>query len=127
MIYWVEPDAAQFAELKKTANTAKTNQPPPFERCAQVIAELIRTAWTAEARPANAKHGQREWVSKLAKKQTGGNRSTNEVAYNLIATNPARFGLREIGSGRGAFFVAAESAADMPENTDLNQEQERLF
>lgn len=127
MIYWVEPDAAQFAELKKTANTAKTNQPPPFERCAQVIAELIRTAWTAEARPANAKHGQREWVSKLAKKQTGGNRSTNEVAYNLIATNPARFGLREIGSGRGAFFVAAESAADTPENTDLNQEQERLF
>lgn len=127
MIYWVEPDAAQFAELKKTANTAKTNHPPPFERCAQVIAELIRTAWTAEARPANAKHGQREWVSKLAKKQTGGNRSTNEVAYNLIATNPARFGLREIGSGRGAFFVAAESAADTPENTDLNQEQERVF
>ncbi len=130
MIYWVEPDAAQFAELKKTANasaTAKTNQPPPIDRCAQVIAELIRTAWMAEARPANAKHGQREWVSKLAKKQTGGNRSTNEAAYNLIAADPARFGLREIGSGRGAYFVAAEPVAATPENTDLNPEQEMLF
>ena len=36
-------------------------------------AELIRTAWTAEARPANAKNGQRFWVSKgLNSKQTGG-------------------------------------------------------
>lgn len=132
MIYWVEPDAAQFAELKKTANaatTAKTNQPPPIERCAAVVAELIRTAWTAEARPANAKNGQRFWVSKgLNSKQTGGfSRSTREAAYNLIAADPSRFGLREIGSGRGAFFVAAESATVPPPDADLNPEQEMLF
>ena len=129
MIYWIEPDEAQLAELKKSANTAatvKTNQPPPIERTAQIIAELIRTAWTAEARPANAKNGQRFWVSKgLNAKQTGGSsRSTREAAYNLIAADPSRFGLREIGSGRGAFFVAAESAA---ESAALNPEQETLF
>lgn len=132
MIYWVEPDAAQFAELKKTANasaTAKTNQQSPIERCAAVVAELIRTAWTAEARPANAKNGQRFWVSKgLNAKQTGGfSRSTREAAYNLIAADPSRFGLREIGSGRGAFFVAAESATVPPPDADLNPEQEMLF
>lgn len=130
MIFWVEPDEVQFAELKKSANTAatvKTNQPPPIERTAQVIAELIRTAWTPTARPASAKRGQREWVSKLTKKQTGGNRSTNEAAYNLIAADPSRFNLREYGSGKGAFFVAAETAAITPPDTDLNPEQEELF
>lgn len=132
MIYWVEPDAAQLAELKKGAATntaAKPNQPPPIERCAAVVAELIRTAWTAEARPANAKNGQRQWVSKgLNSKQTGGfSRSTREAAYNLIAAAPTRFGLREIGSGHGAFFVAAAEPSAEPENADLNPEQETLF
>lgn len=131
MIYWVEPDEAQLANLKKGAapNTAaKPNQPPPIERCAAVVAELIRTAWTTEARPANAKNGQRFWVSRgLNAKQTGGfSRSTRESAYNLIAADPARFGLREIGSGRGAFFVASESAVPPPD-ADLNPEQEILF
>lgn len=130
MIYWVEPDAAQFAELKKTANaaaTAKTNQPPPIERCAVVVAELIRTAWTAEARPASASRGQRDWVAKLTKAKTGCSRSTNEAAYNLIAADPARFGLREIGSGRGAYFIAAESPDVAAGNGELNPEQEDLF
>lgn len=132
MIYWIEPDEAQLAALKKGAATntaAKPNQPPPTERCAAVIAELIRTAWTAEARPANAKNGQRQWVSKgLNSKQTGGfSRSTREAAYNLIAADPARFGLREIGSGHGAFFVAAAEPSAEPENADLNPEQEMLF
>ena len=130
MIFWVEPDEVQFAELKKSANTAatvKTNQPPPIERTAQIIAELIRTAWTPTARPANATRGQRDWVAKLTKKQTGGNRSTNEAAYNLIAADPSRFNLRETGSGRGAYYVAAE-AAEVVENPDnLNPEQEELF
>ena len=131
MIFWVEPDEVQFAELKKAVNaaaTVKTNQPQPIDRCAQVIAELIRTAWTREARPANAKNGQRYWVSKgLNAKQAGGfSRSTREAAYSLIAADPARYGLREIGSGRGAFFVSAE-AEDTPPNTDLNPEQEELF
>lgn len=130
MIFWVEPDEVQFAELKKSANTAatvKTNQPPPIERTAQIIAELIRTAWTPTARPANATRGQRDWVAKLTKKQTGGNRSTNEAAYNLIAADPSRFNLRETGSGKGAYYVAAE-AAEVVENPDnLNPEQEELF
>ncbi len=130
MIFWVEPDEVQFAELKKSANTAATvkpNQPPPIERTAQIIAELIRTAWTPTARPANATRGQRDWVAKLTKKQTGGNRSTNEAAYNLIAADPARFGLREIGSGRGAYFVAADTPDAAAENAELNPEQEDLF
>jgi len=129
MIFWIEPDEVQFAELKKRANTAateKTNQPPPIERTAQVIAELIRTSWTPTSRPANATHGQRGWVAKLTKKQTGGNRSTNEAAYNLIAANPSRFNLREIGSGRGAYYVATDTETP-PETANLNPEQEELF
>ena len=130
MIFWVDPDEAQLANLKKVAATntaAKPNQPTPIERCAQVIAELIRTAWTAEARPASASRGQRDWVSKLTKTKTGCSRSTNEAAYNLIAADPARFGLREIWSGRGAYFVAADTPDVAPENADLNPEQEMLF
>lgn len=130
MIFWIEPDEVQLADLKKSANaaaTVKTNQPPPIERTAQIIAELIRTAWTPTARPANATRGQRDWVAKLTKKQTGGNRSTNEAAYNLIAADPARFGLREIGSGRGAYFVAADTQDAAAENAELNHEQEDLF
>ena len=130
MIFWIEPDEAQFAELKKGAaaatQTAKANQPPPVERCAQVIAELIRTAWTADTRPASANQGQRDWAAKLKKTQTGGSRSTNAAAYNLIAADPARFGLREFGSGKGAYFVAAEAAMDTPDAADLNPEQEEL-
>ena len=130
MIFWVEPDEVQFADLKKSANaaaTVKTNQPPPIERTAQIVAELIRTAWTPTARPANATRGQRDWVAKLTKKQTGGSRSTNEAAYNLIAADPSRFNLRETGSGKGAYFVAAE-AVEVVENPDtLNPEQEELF
>ena len=131
MIFWIEPDEVQFAELKKAVNaaaTVKTNQPPPIDRCAQVIAELIRTSWTADARPANARNGQRQWVSKgLNAKQTGGfSRSTREAAYNLIAAAPDRFGLRVIGSGHGAFFVAA-ATDDTPQNSPLNPEQEELF
>ena len=131
MIFWIEPDEVQFAELKKAVNaaaTVKTNQPPPIDRCAQVIAELIRTSWTADARPANARNGQRQWVSKgLNAKQTGGfSRSTREAAYNLIAAAPDRFGLRIIGSGHGAFFVAA-ATDDTPQNSPLNPEQEELF
>ena len=129
MIFWIEPDEVQLAELKKSANaaaTVKTNQPPPIERTAQIIAELIRTAWTQTARPANATKGQRDWVAKLTKKQTGGSRSTNEAAYNLIAADPTRFSLREIGSGRGAYYVA-DTRETPPESADLNPEQEELF
>lgn len=132
MIYWVEPDAVQLAELKNgsaTNTVSNPNMTPPIERCAAVVAELIRASWTAEARPANAKNGQRQWVSKgLNAKQAGGfSRSTREAAYNLIAAAPSRFGLREIVSGRGAFFVAAESADVQPPDADLNPEQEMLF
>jgi hypothetical protein len=130
MIYWLEPDEVQLANLKKSANaaaTVKANQPPPIERTAQIIAELIRTAWTPTTRPGNANKGQRDWVAKLTKRQTGGSRSTNEAAYNLIAVDPARFNLREIGSGRGAFFVAADTPDAAENNAELNPEQEELF
>lgn len=128
MIFWIEPDEVQLDELKKgmnAATTEKTGQPPPIDRTAQVIAELIRTTWTPTDRPPNATKGQRDWVLKLTKKQTGGNRSTNEAAYNLIVADPFRFNLREVGSGRGTFFVAATFTP--PETDDLNPEQEDLF
>ena len=133
MIFWIEPDEVQLAELKKGAatatQTAKANQPPPIDRCAQVIAELIKTGWTEETRPANARNGQSEWITKgLNAKQAGGfSRSTRKAAYNLITADPARFGLREVKSGRGSFFVAAEPEPAAAENADLNPEQEELF
>ena len=134
MIFWVEPDEVQLDALKKSAPTAEkkqaapnTNEPPPIERCAQVIAELIRTGWTETARPANATRGQKQWATHLPKKQTGASRSTSEAAYNLIAADPARFGLREIKSGKGAYFVAANTKETEPPPADLNPEQEELF
>ena len=63
----------------------------------------------------------------MTKAKTGRSRSTNEAAYNLIAADPARFGLREIGSGRGAYFIAAESPDVAAGNGELNPEQEDLF
>lgn len=128
MIFWIEPDELQFAEIKKAANadaTVKAAQPPPIERTAQVIAELIRTNWAETEWPANATKGQRDWVAKLTKKQTGGSRATNEAAFNLIASDPARFGLCKISNGNREYFVAAIGAT--PENEDLNPEQEDLF
>ncbi len=132
MVFWVEPDEVQLDALKRGAPSApkpaaQANQPPPIERAAQAIAELIRASWTPEGRPANATKGQRRWVRQLTKKQTGVSRSTNEAAYNLIAADPARFGLREFGSGRGAYFVATETKKAEPQPTDLNPEQEELF
>ena len=132
MIFWVEPDEVQLDALKKSApavekHTAKKDEPPPIDRCAQVIAELIRTGWTETARPANATRGQKQWATHLPKKQTGASRSTSEAAYNLIAADPARFGLREIKSGKGAYFVAAETKETEPPPADLNPEQEVLF
>jgi len=133
MIFWVEPDEVQLDALKKSAptatekRTAKKDEPPPIDRCAQVIAELIRTGWTEEGRPANATKGQRRWIRQLTKAQTGASRSTNEAAYNLIAADPARFGLRQFGNGKGAYFVAAETKETEPPPADLNPEQEELF
>ena len=134
MIFWIEPDEVQLDALKKSAPPTekkqaapKANEPPPIERCAQVIAELIRTSWTEQGRPPNAKNGQRRWAIKLKKIQTGFGRSTNEAAYNLIAANPARFGLREYGDGKGAYYIAAEPKESTPPSADLNPEQEELF
>lgn len=122
MIYWVEPDEVQLAEVvrRATDKSARADRPPPVEQCAQAIAELIRESWTLEGRPANATHGQSHWVSRnLSAKLTGGfSRTTREAAYNLIAGDPARFGLCEIGSGRGAYFIARQSATVSAENTE---------
>lgn len=134
MIFWVEPDELQLDGLKSATNaagnTARTPQTPPIDRCAQVLAELIRTAWTPEKRPNG--HGQREWAAKLGKGKTPGfSRTTREAAYELIKTNPERFGLKLHRDGRAEFFVAADcddaTAAAVPDYDALNPEQETLF
>jgi hypothetical protein len=131
MIFWVEPDETQLAEMKKTTNAGNTPKTPlvsPLEKVAQVIAELIRKQWTPTTRPSSAKDcGQRDWVLKLKKTQTGGGRTTNEAAYNLIAGQPGRFGLREIQGKRKPYFVAASTPIEADEIDDLNPEQEDLF
>lgn len=127
MVFWVEPDEAQLAALKRPAPAAPdADRTPPIERTARKIAELIRESWSAEGRPANAAHGQREWTIRLTKRKTGGSRSTNEAAYNLLAADPARFGLRRFGDGRGAYLVAAGGPADAAAPA-LDPEQEVLF
>lgn len=113
MIFWVEPDAVQIEALRNAAppsagRSVAAGTPPPIARCAQAIAELIRTSWSEEGRPANAVRGQRDWAARLKKEATGFGRSTNEAAYNLIACDPASFGLRPFGDGRGAYLVAAD-------------------
>ena len=131
MIFWVEPDEAQFESMKRATNAATTakNTPTsaPYERCAQVLAELIRTKWTAASRPASATNGQARWVRDLNKSHTGFGRSTNEAAYKLIATDPSRYQLREFGEGKGAYFAAAETTDETGDLPDLNPEQETLF
>lgn len=115
MIFWVEPDEVQLDALKQPATAtpaANADRTPPIERTAQKIAELIRESWSEEGRPANANQGQRKWASRLTKRQTGAGRSTNEAAYNLLAADPARFGLREFGNGKGAYLIAADIALD---------------
>ena len=130
MIFWAEPDEVQLEALKRGAAAAARpsgdDGAPPIERCARAIAELIRASWSEEGRPANADKGQRDWAAKLKKGQTGGSRSTNEAAYNLIAANPARFALRQFGDGRGAYLVAA-SAAAASEGPALDPDQDVLF
>lgn len=131
MIFWVEPDEAQFESMKRATNAATTakNAPTsaPYERAAQVLAELIRTKWTAASRPASATNGQARWVRDLNKSHTGFGRSTNEAAYKLIATDPSRYQLREFGEGKGAYFAAAETTDETGDLPDLNPEQETLF
>ena len=130
MIFWVEPDEVQLDALKtgvSKAAASKADQQPPIERCASIIAGMIADQWTETARPANAAKGQRQWVNHIPKKQTGGNRSTNEAAYNLISSDPARFGLREFKAGKSVYFVAAKDA-DLPtQEIILNPEQEALI
>ena len=133
MIFWIEPDEVQFAELKKAVNaaaTVKTNQPPPIERTAQIIAEIIRKTWTPTTRPDNsdAADGQRHWAekSKQIKTATKCSQSTNRAAYNLIAADPSRFGLREHKDGRKVYLVAAEPADIPPPDVPLNPEQEEM-
>lgn len=154
MIYWVEPDEVQLDALKKSApakekakDTARESTPkdaaddtPPILKCANMIAEYLKTMWTEEGRPANATKGQRDWVIKLPRDHVGGaTRSTKEAAYNLIAASPDRFGLREVqpnnnNKNRPAyikskpFYVAAEPADATDHQTEtLNAEQENLF
>ena len=137
MIYWIEPDEAQLATLKKSLaaqGQTKVAQPPPIDRCAMIIAELIRARWTEESRPADAVHGQKGWIFRLSaadfglkKGQTGVSRATREAAWNLINADPDRFGLRRIGAGKGEYFISAAPTDTAQKTADLNPEQEDLF
>lgn len=119
MIFWIEPDEVQFAEIKKSAaaaSAANANRVPPIERCAKVISDLIRTEWTPEGRPANAGNdGQRRWAekSKQVKTATKCSQSTNRAAYNLIASDPYRFGLMEYRYGRSSYLISAGPAYEI--------------
>lgn len=126
MIFWTEPDAVQLDALRNAAPAAGPSGAagtPPIDRCARAIAELIRASWSEEGRPANAARGQRDWAAKLKKAETGFGRSTNEAAYNLIACDPARFGLRTFGHGKGAYYIAA----DRPGTAGRNDGREDLY
>ena len=133
MIFWVEPDEVQLDALRKSAPKTKAttapgdDEQPPIMRCAQRIAELIKSNWTTEGRPRYSSKGQRDWVIKLTRAKTCATRGTRDAAYKLIICDPARFGLREHNDGKSTYFVAADTATAPTENTDLNPEQEELF
>ena len=134
MIFWVEPDEAQFSELKKAVKPepVKANQTDPIEKCAHILAEHIRTNWTPTSRQ-TAPKGQKSWATHLPADICGGfKRGTKDKAYAMIEATPTRFNLKliEVGTGRTAahYFVALEptdSTATNPDN--LNPEQEDLF
>lgn len=119
VLYWIEPDVVQLANIRKaeTDNPTVDGAVPPIEMCARRVAEAIKGAWSENGRPSNATKGQRDWVSKLPKKVTGFARSTNEAAYNLISVDPGRYGLREIKDGRSSYYVYGGAAKDGSENS----------
>ena len=127
MIFWVEPDEAQFAELKKSAAPQTPTAAPqgdPNERCAQILAEHIRKAWTATTKPYGADDGQREWVQRI--NNTGFTRATRAKVYDLMAKEPYRWNLRLIRpNNRGKGYLIGTAGGDnMGDN--INPEQENL-
>lgn len=130
LIFWVEPDEAQFAELKKSATAnAKANPSAPAvapeERCAQILAEHIRKAWTATMRPTNADKGQRDWVMKIS--GTGFTRSTRGKVYDTMLDQPYRWNLQVVKpNNRGNGYLVGTSGDDNQPD-DLNPEQENLM
>ena len=139
MIYWVEPDAAQFAELKKTATTTPTasaaQNVDPAERCAKILAEHIRTKWTPLNRPlTDSGKGQKYWCCHtLTKQEAGGfSQSTRAKVYDVMFMNPGRFDLKIVrpnNRGNGylvGLFGAAEPTAEATDFDALNPEQEPI-
>lgn len=118
IVFWTEPDEVQAEALKRNAAavvpSAARAAVPPLERCARALAQLIADSWTEEGRPANANDGQRYWVTRSvgARMADGASRSTREAAYNLLVSDPTRFGLREVRVRGGSFLVAADGLAD---------------
>ena len=128
MIYWVEPDEVQFAAIKKQTapNTAPSApQCDPNERCAQMLAEHIRKAWTATMRPTNATDGQREWVQRIT--GTGYTRATRAKVYDkLLRVTPYRWNLTVVNPyGKGNGYLIGTATESTREN--LNPEQEELI
>lgn len=128
-IYWVEPDAAQFDAIKQgtvSHNTPGAPQVSPVERCADILAEHIKKSWTALNRPLNAPNGQRDWCIKLPRELTANfQKSTKGSAYDLIMTNPSRWGLEVFkpGERRRPYFIAAIHHPTNPTD-NINPEQE---
>lgn len=140
MIYWIEPDASQFADMKKTIHTANTAtalpKEDPAERCAKILAEHIRAKWTAVSRPmTDSGKGQKYWCCHtLTKGDAGGfSQSTRAKCYDIMFMNPARFGLKIVkpnNRGNGYLVGIVDPVRDpsqTAEDADLNPEQEGLL
>lgn len=134
-LLWIEPDPAQLEEIAHNCAPKDNNgeKQKPIMQCAERLAEILRNCWGADKKPGNLRvnDNQRSWLIRQPKRTTGFSRSTHEAAWNLIAADPARFGLRTYGNGRGAFYVSADmptttaeptpAAADDTGNMDLDE------
>lgn len=131
MIFWVEPDEAQLAELKSTSSPQESHQPVengptinPNERCAQILAEHIRKAWTATMKPFGADKGQLDWLQRLTK--TGFSRDARARVYELMRKDPSRWNLQLVKpSGRGNGYLIGTGTTGVGEI--INPEQEELI
>ncbi len=91
IIYWLETTAE---EVKEARQTETPTLDPHRQEVAQRLAEIIKAQWGESTKPPSEHgHGQRYWAKNLSKKETGGDRSDNLSAYEILMTSPAEYGL----------------------------------
>ena len=91
IIYWLETTPEEVREARQTETP--TMDPHRVE-VAKRLAEIIKDQWGESRKPASEQgHGQRYWAKNLSKKETGGDRSDNVSAYEILMTSPAEYGL----------------------------------